>query len=448
MLTYFSQFAGVGGDTEGAAQVPGVEPVLAMNHFQRAVESHSANFPWVDHILDDVTTIDITGLPHADLYWASPACPYWTDARGKRRDFDKSTLTLFDQNAPDEKAIRSRALMEEVPRYLRAMSDKGRPVLAGVVENVIQCRKWDEWNRWLSEIRRLGYHIRVIAFNSMHATPRRSPRAPQSRDRLYVAYWHHSLGRNPDWDKWLRPRAWCDLCATEVDALQVFKKPGVDMGCYGARNQYLYRCPKIGCRGNIVEPATRPAAAIIDWTVPGPRLAEREDPLVANTLDRIRAGRDRYVTREVAAPPALFEIPEHGPGRPSAFVDAHPQAAGGAHTPDRSRLDLLVPYYSTGVARPIFRPSGTLSTRDRFAWASCNPADTDLDDVRYRMLLSHEVGAGMAFRPDYIVLGTHAEKVRQYGNAVTPPVAEILICALVEAITGSTIPRGELALTA
>jgi site-specific DNA-cytosine methylase len=34
---------------------------------------------------------------------------------------------------------------------------------------------------------------------------------------------------------------------------------------------------------------------------------------------------------------------------------------------------------------------------------------------------------------------TQREKVRQYGNAVTPPVAEVLIRALAEAITGTSI---------
>jgi DNA (cytosine-5)-methyltransferase 1 len=69
----------------------------------------------------------------------------------------------------DPEAVRSRALMEEVPRYLRAMALKGKPVLAGVVENVVECRAWDQWPRWISEIRDEGYEVRSIAFSSMHA---------------------------------------------------------------------------------------------------------------------------------------------------------------------------------------------------------------------------------------------------------------------------------------
>jgi DNA (cytosine-5)-methyltransferase 1 len=42
-----------------------------------------------------------------------------------------------------------------------------------------------------------------------------------------------------------------------------------------------------------------------------------------------------------------------------------------------------------------------------------------------------------------VVLGNKREKVRQYGNAVTPNAAEVLVCALVEAITGEQLSRHE-----
>ena len=47
----------------------------------------------------------------------------------------------------------------------------------------------------------------------------------------------------------------------------------------------------------------------------------------------------------------------------------------------------------------------------------------------------------MAFGRNYVVLGNKRQRVRQYGNAVTPPVAEVIVSALVEAITGETIAR-------
>jgi DNA (cytosine-5)-methyltransferase 1 len=99
---------------------------------------------------------------------------------------------------------------------------------------------------------------------------------------------------------------------------------------------------------------------------------------------------------------------------------------------------LLVPYYGNGTARPAGDPMGTLSTRDRFALAE-GATGIDLDEVVFRMLEPHEVARGMAFADDYIVLGTKRDKVRQLGNAVTPPVAEVIVSALVEAITGEDL---------
>lgn len=47
----------------------------------------------------------------------------------------------------------------------------------------------------------------------------------------------------------------------------------------------------------------------------------------------------------------------------------------------------------------------------------------------------------MGFDPHYRVLArSKRDKVRLYGNAVTPPVAELIVSALVEAITGEEIP--------
>lgn len=56
------------------------------------------------------------------------------------------------------------------------------------------------------------------------------------------------------------------------------------------------------------------------------------------------------------------------------------------------------------------------------------PGETPaVEDCGFRMLQPHEVGAAMAFPAEYVVLGNQREKVKQYGNAVTPPVMQLLI---------------------
>lgn len=126
--------------------------------------------------------------------------------------------------------------------------------------------------------------------------------------------------------------------------------------------------------------------------------------------------------RPVAAESILDEdgawSPVDRPGRASATlrrVEASRQRYG-------SRF--LLPFYSaTRVGRPLTRPIGTVTTKDRYAL---------VDGDRMRMLTVAEYRRAMGFREDYILTGSRADQVKQLGNAVCPPVAaEILrqVCA-------------------
>ncbi|MFJ7990301.1 DNA cytosine methyltransferase [Streptomyces sp. NPDC096351] len=521
-LTVMDWFCGAGGSSQGMHSIPGVRVERAANHWERAIQSHEANFPDASHYRGDIRQAPVWAWPVTDIFWASPECTNWSIAKGKQRDFDKAMqgdlLELYaemeaskfqavgDDEDPREPTSEeeSRALMEEVPLYLRGVIERGGLVKAGVVENVVDVRQWTEWPRWIGEIHKLGYFTRIIALNSMHANPRSVHAAPQSRDRLYVAYWHRSLGRTPDWDKWLRPRAWCPTCETTVQAIQRFKQPGRDMGRY--RQQYVYRCPNTSCRNQVVEPEALPALAAIDWSIPGQRIGDRAKPLADKTLARIKAGLEKFsvpmmvpaggtwrteastvlepmptrTTREndgLAVPPMLVPVEGRdgkeaasalGPlrtqtarnetglawlpfiaelrgggsvARPVTDALATVTASGNHHglvTPAGAQEHMLIPYYGTGVARQVTDPMGALSTRDRYALVK---GDIDLDDVLFRMLEPHEIGRAMSFADDYVVLGSKRERVKQYGNAVTPNASEILVCALVEAITGEDIDR-------
>jgi DNA (cytosine-5)-methyltransferase 1 len=58
----------------------------------------------------------------------------------------------------------------------------------------------------------------------------------------------------------------------------------------------------------------------------------------------------------------------------------------------------------------------------------------DVEDCYFRMLQPHEIGRAMAFPDQYVVLGTKRDRVKQYGNAVTPPVMDFLIRRCVESL--------------
>lgn len=128
---------------------------------------------------------------------------------------------------------------------------------------------------------------------------------------------------------------------------------------------------------------------------------------------------------------------------------------------------LLTPYYgATKSAQNVDRPIGTLTTVDRYALVMRNntggaemttpaseylrtlttaghqslltsgdieAAAAQVDDCMLRMLDPKEVGAGMAFAPNYKVLGSRRDQVKGYGNAVTPPSSRDLMTCISEA---------------
>jgi DNA (cytosine-5)-methyltransferase 1 len=103
---------------------------------------------------------------------------------------------------------------------------------------------------------------------------------------------------------------------------------------------------------------------------------------------------------------------------------------------------LLVPYDRSSSARGVDEPIATQTTIQGDALVGPQVA---VDDCTFRMLEPSEIQAAMAFGVDYIVLGNKRERVRQLGNAVTPPAARDLIAAVVEAITGEPLPIFDLA---
>ncbi|MER7011522.1 DNA cytosine methyltransferase [Saccharopolyspora sp. NPDC000359] len=446
MLTITDLFCGAGGSALGATAVPGVELRIAANHWQLAVESHAANFPRAEHDCADISQIDVRRYPSTDLLWASPECTNHSIAQGRKR-FDQPDL--FGETLPPEAAERSRATMWDVPRFAEHHHYR-----AIVVENVVDAAKWSMWPAWLHAMQCLGYRHQLVFLNSMHAPAIAAPRAPQSRDRLYIVFTKEG---DPVPDVQPRPMAWCLDCERDVEAVQSWKRPNTPWGRY--RAQYLYRCPHQQCRHRVIEPYALPAAAAIDWSLKGQRIGDRKSPLKPATLRRIEAGLRKYsavpqlvpagggwnvstspidrpmrarTTRETEG----LLVPSEGGGNgaaPLSWPTTAIQATGRATA-------IVVPYYRTGTARPTTDPLPTVTTHDRHGLVKHHertesPGNApSVDDAEFRMLDVGEVQAAMAFRPSYQVLGTRRERIRQLGNAVTPPAAEFLLTAITRAL--------------
>lgn len=282
-LTVTDLFAGAGGSSTGMVAVPGVEVKIAANHWKTAIDIHNTNHPTTDHAIADIHQADPHYFPRTDILWASPECTKWSQANGTPLpDIDDG---LFEDPLSSEAAERSRMLMFDVPRFM-AVHRYRYVIVENVVDIAMLPKYRTAWRVWQDEIRKLRYRYRVVSLNSMHAQYA-GPPAPQSRDRLYVVCWLEGE-RAPDIDRVMRPAAWCPRCERLVESRQAWKN-GRTVGRY--RAQYVYVCSTCG---DAVEPGWLPAAAAIDWTLPGQRIGDRAKPLAEKTRARIAAGIARY----------------------------------------------------------------------------------------------------------------------------------------------------------
>jgi DNA (cytosine-5)-methyltransferase 1 len=165
-----------------------------------------------------------------------------------------------------------------------------------------------------------------------------------------------------------------------VAAVQAWKNART-VGRY--RAQYVYVCPV----GHAVEPYALPAAAAIDWTMPGQRIGDRAKPLSVKTMARIEAGLRKY-----GSDPYLTQFRERvrdlNPARqpfPTVVSDganhalvvpvegrdgkqARPSSEPLRTQSTRAETALVVPYYgASDSAQSANRPLGALTTRDRYA---------------------------------------------------------------------------------
>ncbi|MEQ6899252.1 DNA cytosine methyltransferase [Microbacterium sp. KR10-403] len=558
-LTVTDLFCGAGGSSSGLVAA-GYRVVIAANHWALAIESHQVNHPDTDHSQADISQVDPRYFPTTDILWASPECTNHSIAKGvKRLRAENEALFELEGARPlvDEAANRSRATMWDVPRFAEHHRYK-----AIIIENVVDAAKWVMFPAWLQAMELLGYRHQMVWLNSMHAQVGGLP-APQSRDRMYIVFWRADIATKsnpaPNIGKWTRPLALC-LEHGEIRAVQAFKKK-TQWGRY--RAQYVYRCPECWA---VVEPGWLPASSIIDWSLPAPRIGDREKPLAEKTRERIRRGIERYWaplvvkaagnTYDAASGkpgnylrvsqlgdpiPTQSGTAEHGVTVPPAFLaqfrerertatldetlptvvadganhalivnnlsgnddarsrlvsEALPSiVAGGNHASllipvegregkdaasaaapmrtqsTRNETGILVPLRNHGVAKPTDEPIDTVvANGNHHALVMRNftprgdaaqmttpitepiralttsgtqsllepgaPISLDVDDAGFRMLEPHEIKAGMGFAADYLLLGSKRDKVKQAGNAVTPPAARDLGNAVAEFLNG------------
>lgn len=331
-LTGVDLFAGFGGLTK-AIKDAGFETIACANHNPYKVEVHEANHPEAEHWIADLVDTEapdyhsVRDLPAADLLAAGVSCVNHTIANSQRAYAEG--LSLFDLDDPDfdERVTRSerdRATANCVLHY--AAQHHPRLIL---IECTTELTSWgpslpnrpkigdgSTYRWWLHEFDKLGYKFKVLYLNSMFFG------VPQSRDRLYIAFWDKKLP-SPDLEH--RPPSWCSFCDRDVEAVWTWKTGVPPSGIVRYGTQYEYRCPS--CR-NIVIPPMTPSLAALDLSDLGTRIGDRKKPLAATTMARAQRCLERFPEFPAVLMPAkaLRGVERH-PWQPMATQTSQQETA-------------------------------------------------------------------------------------------------------------------------
>lgn len=254
---HVDNFAGGGGASTGIEAALGRPVDIAVNHSPEAIAMHRANHPETRHFCENIWEVDprdACGSRPVGLAWFSPDCTHFSRAKG---------------TAPRRKEIR--ALAWVVIRWARAVHPR-----VIILENVEEFETWgpldedgrpdagragETFRQWLAALTACGYRVE---FRKLVAA---DYGAPTTRRRLFL------VARRDG-----RPIVW--------------PKP---------------------THGKGRSKPWRPAAEVIDWSLPCPSIFERKRPLAEATLRRIAAGIQRYVVN--AGDPFVIPVRHAGDAR-------------------------------------------------------------------------------------------------------------------------------------
>ena len=480
-ITATDQFCGAGGTSTGATEA-GVEVKMALNHWKLAIETHNTNHPDTDHDCTDIQACDPRRYPSTNILYSSPECTNHSLAKGKKRKM-QNQYKLFGK--VDESAERSRATMWDVPRFAEYHQYENI-----IVENVVDARYWSMWTAWLLAMRLLGYEHKCNYFNSQFFGE-----CPQSRDRLYVVFWkkgntapdleHRPVApcpncgdkeayqwfKNPQkkWGKYGEKNQYLYRCSGCTEIVKPYyyaalnaidfsekitrigdrKRPlaektiqRIQHGLDKYKNKHLIITGRytsgIGCR-------VRDAHGEVMPTQPGdashfllaPQIQSEGYGGAIQLPDTALSTQTCRQDKNLLIPPMITA--NYSPGYARTATDALPTVtasdSNGLLT-NNTLQAFLQYYYGTGNQTSAMNEAiHTVTTRDRAGLVlPDSTTDIKIEDCFYRTLKPHEIQAAMAFPDSYLVLGTGKQKVRQLGNAVTPPVTKWITKRVVDSL--------------
>jgi DNA (cytosine-5)-methyltransferase 1 len=256
-------FAGGGGASTGIEEALGRPVDIAINHSPEAIEIHRANHRETKHFCENILEIDpavACGSRPVGLAWFSPDCVHFSRAKGQQ-PLRKEIRGLAWVVIRWAKAVRPRTIvLENVEEFQTwgPLDDQGRPLKSGLGQT---------FREWLSALTDLGY---AVEFRSLVAADYGTP---TTRRRLFL------IARCDG-----QPIVWPETT-------------------HGKHRTHSWR----------------PAAEVIDWSLPVPSIFDRKKPLAEATQRRIALGIQRYVLG--AARPFIVPLTHHGAAPAHSIAD-------------------------------------------------------------------------------------------------------------------------------
>lgn len=327
-------FCGAGGSSEGARQAIEAEGyemnLVAVNHWNIAVQTHAANHPKAHHIVEDVSIVDpeaVVPEGYLDLLMASPECRYHSRARGGKPIHDQGRMNPWAVLNWLTRLNVERLLVENVPEFVKwgPLDENGYPIKA---------REKEYFQAWFLAIRSLGYEAQWRFLNSADYGD------ATTRTRFFLLA--RREGKPVEWPEPTHAR----------------RRPGRTLG-----------------------PGLKPwrsAREIIDWSNPGLSILDepryQKKPLAPNTMRRIAKGLERFGGRLAPLYIRLLDIPDYPyPDvapllEPSSPIEAFILNRHGENGSSRAHsIDEPVPTSTTRGAGYLVHPEA-----DRFLFANRN----------------------------------------------------------------------------
>lgn len=334
-------FCGGGGTSTGLARAcvrsGGKLDLVAVNHWELAIETHRRNHPDARHVcssLDGLNPRDLVPSGRLKILVASPECTHHSSARGGRPMNDQSRASAWLILKWLQELYVENVLIENVPEFefWGPLGADGRP---------LKSKRGALFTQFIESLKALGYAVDFRILNAANYGD------PTTRQRLFV------IGRRGQ-----RKVMWPDATHAAI-----------------GKTETLFTSLK----------PWRAAREIIDWTVPGKSIFHRKKPLAMNTLKRILAGmhkfkwpepfivvlRNHMAARSLDEPipaltaggthiglcePQAFVLGQQSGGAPRSAEEPIPTvAAGGA-------ISLIMANRNNNVPRSVDEPVAALCT--------------------------------------------------------------------------------------